>query len=240
MLGSVLARVADRVGAWQDPALRHQRALIRARGVVRRRITLAAGLTGATAVLLPYGGGAGLPDVVWVAAACASAASAVWAKRRLTELRAYVPPPALPRRMSSARPAVDRLGRGVVTLRALLARLGSAAEGTASEAAAAERSLRELAARVDAVERALAVTPADAHAGLYGARAALLARLDEGTEAYELLVAAAAQCVAATAGRPGDAFTRRRLEEATERLHGLAAGLHEVRDAGRAYGLGPG
>jgi len=36
--------------------------------------------------------------------------------------------------------------------------------------------------------------------------------------------------VAASVGGPGDAFARRRLEEATERLHGLAAGLHEARD----------
>lgn len=240
MFGYMLERVAATVSGWQDPVQRHQRALGRAREVVRRRITIAAGLSAATAIFLPYGGGVGLPDVGWAAATGAAVASAVWAYRRLAEVRAYVPPPAAPRRMSSARPAIDRLGRAVATLRALLARLGSAADGTASEAASAERSLRELAARVDAVEGALTVTPVEVHAGLYDARATLLARLDEGTQAYELLVAAAAQCVAASAGDPGDAFARRRLEEATERLHGLAAGLLEVREVGRAYGLGSG
>ncbi|PZS27479.1 MAG: hypothetical protein DLM59_16395 [Pseudonocardiales bacterium] len=238
MFGNVLARVAETVGAWQDPVVRHQRALTRAREAVRRRITVAAGLTGATAILLPYGGGVGLPDAGWAAAAGASVASAVWAGRRLAELRAHVPPPARPRRLSSARPAVDRLGRAVASLQALLVRLGSAGEDTAMEAVAAERSLRELAARVDAVEGALMVSPAEAHAGLDEAQATLLGRLDEGTQAYELLVAAAAQCVAATVEGPGDAFASRRLQEATERLHGLAAGLHEVRGVGRAHRAG--
>lgn len=236
MFGNLLGRVAETVGAWQDPALRHQRALTRARDSLRRRITLAAGLSGATAVLLPYGGGLGLPDVGWSAAAAASIASAYWARRRLAELRDYVPPPAVPRRLSPARPAVDRLARGAATLRAMLVRLGSAAEDTWSEADAAERSLRELAARVELIDAALTVAPVEVHPGLHEARQTLLVRLDEGTQAYELLVAAAAQCVAATAGAPGDAFARRRLEEATERLHGLAAGLHEVRQVGRAYG----
>lgn len=238
VFGNLLGRVAQTVGAWQDPTLAHQRALVRARGLLRRRITVAASLSAVTAVLLPYGGGIGLPDAGWAAAAAASAMSAVWARRRLTELREYVPPPAPPRRFSPARPAVDRLSRGAATLRALLARLGPAARDTATEAADAERSLRELAARADAVDAALAVAPFEAHAGLREAQVMLLARLDEGIRAYEWLVAAAAESVAAGAAGPGDAFSRQRLAEATERLHGLAAGLHELRDVDRAAGLG--
>jgi hypothetical protein len=235
--GDVLLRLKQAVAAWQDPAVRHERAVGRARDAVRRRITVAAALTGATAILLPYGGGVGWVDAGWAAAAAATAASAVLAARRLAELREYVPPPPLPRRASAARPAVDRLARGVAALRALLTGLGPEAEGIAAEATAGERSLRELAARVDAMDAALAVTPVDAHPGLREATAMLLARLDEGTLAYERLVAAAAECAAAAAGGPGDTFAHRRLEEAIDRLHGLAAGLHEARDAGRTAGL---
>jgi hypothetical protein len=238
MFGDVLGRVAGRFGGWNDPVQRHERALGRAREAVRRRSTAAAALTAATAVLLPYGGGIGLPDVGWAAVAAASAVSAGWAIRRFRQLREYVPVPALPRRASAARPAADRLAQAVTTLRALLARLGPAAHDTATEAAGAERSLRDLAARVDAVDAALAVTPVEAHPGLQQAKTLLLARLDEGIAAYEWLVAAAAECVAATAsGGPGDGSARR-LEEATDRLHGLAAGLHEVQDAGGAPGPG--
>ncbi len=238
MFRDMLARAVEAVSAWSDPMLRHQRALSRARDVGWHRTTLAAGLAAATAVLLPYGGGPGLPDAGWAAAAAVSAVSAVRAWRRLAELRDYVPPPAQPRLSSSVRPAVDRLSHAASTLRALLARLGSLASGTAEEAAAAELSLRELAARVDALDAALSLAPPEAHAGLREARAMLLVRLDDGAQAYEWLVAAAAECVAAGAGGPGDAFARRRLHEATDRLRGLAAGTQEVHEIGWSAGLG--
>jgi len=54
----------------------------------------------------------------------------------------------------------------------------------------------------------------------------------KGTVAYERLVAAAAECVAVAAGGPDDG-ARSRLQEAADRLHGLAAGLSEAQSIGR-------
>lgn len=234
--GTVVSQLRESVLSWSDPIARHQRALRRARAALGRRVVAATGLTTAAVVLLPYSG-LGLPDVGWTAAAAASVASAVLAGRRLRRLEREVPPPGRPRPQSIARPTVERLARAVDALTALLARLGSAGAGAAAEAADAERSLRDLAARIDAVEAALGVAPAAAGAGLHEARRLLLDRLEEGARAYERLVAAAAECVAASAVGPGEAFARRRLEEATEGLRGLAAGLHEVHAVSRGVGL---
>ena len=233
--GGALARVHETVVAWQDPVARHRRSVRRARAALGRRIVAATGLGAAAAVLLPYSG-IGLPDVGWTTAAAAAAASALVAGRRVRRLERHVPPPALPRQTSAARPATDRLGRAVGALTALTARLGAGASDPAVEAAAAERSLRELAARVDAVEAALAIAPAEAYAGLIEARRLILARLHEGIEAYERLVGAVAQCVAADAIGPSDAVARHRLDEATDALHGLAAGLSEVHRISRIAG----
>lgn len=226
-----IQRLRESIRGWGDPTVRHERALNRARSAVRRRVIAAAGLTGATAVVIPYRG-VGWVDVVWAAAATAAGASAVFAGRYLRQLQRRPPPVRVPRRTSAARPAIDRLTRAGAALPELLRRVGAVAGETAAEAAAADRSLRELAACVDSVESALQVTPPEAHAGLAQARAALLARLDEGTVAYERLVAVAAECVAVAAGGPDDG-ARSRLQEATERLHGLAAGLSEAQSIGR-------
>ena len=232
----VVSTVKDSVLSWQDPVARHQRSIRRARARLGRRVTAAAGLSAATAVLIPYSG-LGLPDVGWAAAAAASIASAWMAGRRLRELQHHVPVPPMPRPASGARPAVERLARASRTLAALLAQLGPTAADIASinaEAAGASHALRELASRVDAMEAALAMAPADACAGLYEARSVLLGRLDEGAQAYERLVTTAAQCLAAAEGGPGDAFARRRLEEAADSLRGLAAGWSAVHAASRA------
>jgi len=220
------------IRGWADPAVRHERAINRARATARHRIIAAAALTGATAVLVPYGNGVGWVDVLWAATAAGAGASAVLAGRYVRQLERRPPPVRVPRRASAARPAIDRLTRAAAALPELLRRLGSVTSDTAAEAAAADRSLRELAACIDSIESALKVTPPEAHAGLAEARAALLARLDEGTVAYERLVAAAAECVAVAAGGPDDG-ARSRLQEATDRLHGLAAGLSEAQSIGR-------
>lgn len=221
----------ESIRGWGDPAVRHERAINRARAVARHRIIAAASLTGATAVLVPYSG-VGWVDVLWAAAATGAGASAVLAGRYVRKLERRPPPVRVPRHASAARPAIDRLTRAGAALPELLRRLGVVAGDTAAEAAAADRSLRELAACIDSIESALQVTPPEAHAGLVEARAALLARLDEGTVAYERLVAAAAECVAVAAGGPDDG-ARSRLREATDRLHGLAAGLSEAQSIGR-------
>lgn len=221
----------DSVRGWGDPAVRHERAIRRARASARHRIVAAATLTGATVILVPYSG-LGWLDVFWAAAATGAGASALLAGRYARRLERMPAPARLPRRTSTARPAVDRLARAGAALPVLLSRLGAASGDTAIEAAAADRSLRDLAASIDSIEAALQVTPHEAHAGLLEARAALLGRLDEGTAAFERLVAAAAECVAVAAGGPDDG-ARHRLQEATDRLHGLAAGLSEVQSIGR-------
>lgn len=231
MPGQVTSLLRESILGWGDPAVRHQRAVSRARAVAQRRIIAAAALTGATTVLVPYAG-IGMIDVAWAAAAAGTAASAVLARRQSRRLERMPPPVRIPRRASSARPAVDRLTRAGAALADLLRRLGSPASDTAVEAAAADRSLRDLAASIDSLDAALRVTPAEAHDGLVEARAVLLARLDEGTLAYERLVAAAAECVAVAAGGPDEGASVR-LREATERLHGLAAGLSEAQRVGR-------
>lgn len=182
-------------------------------------------------ILVPYSG-LGWLDVFWAAAAAGTGAAAVLAGRSARRLERMPAPARLPRRTSGARPAVDRLARAGAALPHLLDRLGDGVGDTGGEAAAADRSLRDLAACVDSIESALQFTPPEAHVGLVQARATLLERLDEGTLAFELLVAAAAECVAvAAAGQ--DHGARCRLQEATDRLHGLAAGLSEAQAVNR-------
>ncbi|MGB9378143.1 MAG: hypothetical protein WCB04_11590 [Mycobacteriales bacterium] len=232
MVSDVVQTLRDSIRGWGDPAFRHERAIARARNSLRRRFIAAAALSAATAILLPYSGISWL-DVLWGAAAAGTVAAAVLAARELRRLERLPPPPRTPRRASAARAAVDRLERAGAALPPLLGHLGGVAGETASEAAVADRSLRELAASIDSIEVALQVSPAEAHAGLAEARIVLLTRLDEGTAAYERLVAAAAECVAVAAGGP-DLGARHRLQEATDRLHGLASGLDEAQSAGRA------
>lgn len=231
MPNQMVQLLRDSVRGWGDPAVRHERAIRRARANARHRTVAATALGGATVILVPYSG-LGWPDVFWAAAATGVGASAVFAVRYVRQLERHPPPARVPRRASAARPAIDRLARAAAALPELLRRVDGLGSDTAAEAAAAERSLRELAACIESVESALQVTPPEAHAGLTEARAALLARLDEGTAAYERLVAAAAECVAVAAGGPDDG-ARSRLLEATDRLHGLAAGLSEAQRIGR-------
>lgn len=83
-----------------DERARYFRRLHKLRSSARRWSVLGGGLTAATAVLLPYGGGVGLADAIWAATAGASVALAGW---RFSDQRALaaqpVPPaphPALP------------------------------------------------------------------------------------------------------------------------------------------------
>jgi hypothetical protein len=104
--------------------------------------------------------------------------------------------------------------------------LGTTAADSRREAAHAERALRAAAARLVAVERAAAVAPADARQRLDTGAAALRSGLAEGITAYERLVAAAGECVAADS--LADGLLARHLADATDTLAGLAAGLAEA------------
>ncbi|WP_422734062.1 phage shock envelope stress response protein PspM [Micromonospora sp. WMMD558] len=135
-------------------------------------------------------------------------------------------------RGTSAAEPFARLDRAALTFAGMTTRLTGLAEPAVSEAAAADRSLRDLAARVASVERALRLAPPDARAPLAEAHAALSAQLESGVAAYERLVVAAAGYVAENA-RPGTEHpAAARLTEATDLLHGVASALAELRGVG--------
>jgi hypothetical protein len=90
----------------------------------------------------------------------------------------------------------------------------------------AEQALRATAGRLVAVERAAAVAPVDVRGRLDEGASALRTGLVDGIAAYERLVAAAGECVAADCA--GDFLLTRRLADATDKLRGLAAGLVET------------
>jgi hypothetical protein len=125
------------------------------------------------------------------------------------------PPPPHPR--SAAFPVVRRLEGTRAALQSLLPLCSPATREAAEEAwyaaAEADTALRWQAARLAAAEPHRGVDPA------------LLAGLEAGVTAQEGLVQAVADLVAACA----DPHGAQRLQDLTDRLHGLAAGLREVR-----------
>lgn len=134
-------------------------------------------------------------------------------------------------RGSAAAAAWDRLDTASSTLAELDDRLGEQVGDALAEAAAGERSLRDLAGRLVTVERALQFARDDTRAPLEGSRRALLARLDDGVATYERLVAAAASCVAHD-GVANDPIAALRLSDAADRMASFAAALAELRDLG--------
>jgi hypothetical protein len=122
-----------------------------------------------------------------------------------------------------------RLDRASLTLAGLAGRLGGPGEPAVLEAAVAERSLRDLAHRVASVEKALRFAPGDARPELEQAHRTLVGQLDGGVSAYERLVAAAASYVAEDGRSATEHPAVSRLTEAGDLLHGIAAGLSELR-----------
>jgi hypothetical protein len=153
-------------------------------------------------------------------------------------------------RGSSVVPAWSRLDRAAQTMAGLADRLHSVPAPVVREAAAAERALRDLGERTAAVERAMRLGSGSAAGGgwpgaaggspggaagppgLAEAHAELLGRFTEGVAAYEGLVAAAASYVAEDGRLVADGASTGRLREATDLLHGIAAGLSELRVTG--------
>lgn len=122
-----------------------------------------------------------------------------------------------------------RLDRAALTLAGLAARLTGLGEPALLEAAAAERFLRDLAHRVTGVEKALRFAPDETRPALTEAHRSLIKQLDGGVTAYERLVAAAAGYVAEDGRAAGGHVSVNRLTEASDLLHGVAAGLAELR-----------
>lgn len=243
-----------------DERTRYYRRLRRLRGAARRWTVLAGGLTGVSAVLVPYQG-LGAVDAIWAGLAGSSAVLAWWRHADARALAAEpVPDPAragdrwlsvlsqLPGgfplaenirrqrtrgalRGSAAVPAWERLDRAARTMRELTARLRVSERDAVGEAAGVERELRELTDRVAGLEQALRVAPAEAQPPLRELRADHIARLEHGVSAYEQFVVAAAGYLSESA-RIGDppGPAVTGLTDATERLRGVTAGLTELRD----------
>jgi hypothetical protein len=97
-----------------DPRTKYFLRLKRLRRSARRWSVTAGGLVLATAVLIPYGGGIGLPDVFWAAAAGATSALTFWRWSDAKALAAQPAPPALDaaqRAMATQRRIEDVVGR---------------------------------------------------------------------------------------------------------------------------------
>lgn len=169
-------------------------------------------------------------------------ALAVRAGLRLRRLHRRPPPSAGPRRRvppprtSLAHEPMQRLGRAESSLNDLMARLPAQQAGpvipaatvaeAGSTAADAAQALRELAARIVAIERARDAAPAGERASLDAALRTLREQLDEGVDSYGSLLAAAGHAVAASGvdlERPQAALT-----DATDRLAGMAIALREL------------
>lgn len=223
--------------ALRDPVRRHQRLRRQVRRSLVFRVLAVLGLAWITSVI-GSAPGVELSEVFWGAATGVAAWGAAGAARRLWQVerspRPEPPaePPPLPPVGSMARQPLERLASRERALGDLLALLGTAAGDVAAEAAAAAAVLRGHAARIVAVEAARAGAPTEARSGLDSALAALRLRLEEGVSAYERLVTAAADAVAAgntaSVGTDGVASGIRRLEDAADALLGLARGMREV------------
>jgi hypothetical protein len=205
-----------------DPARKHAKRIRRTQRKVRVQTTVAVGFAGLTGIAAA----ASAPEIADVglgAVAVLTGAAAVRAGRRLTGLRRQPPPPpraVRPPKDSPARSPLDRLAAQEQTLHVLLGHLGEAAAEPRRVAASAAAGIRDLGARLTAVHRAHRVS-----GGLDEAMDALRRQLDAGIAAYDALVVAAADAVAADAGLRAPAPS---LQEATDSLAGLAAGFRAV------------
>lgn len=222
-----LTRVARAAAKAQLRAeIAHERAVRRRERRVRKARE---GLPRQVGVALVLGVASVPMDGLWQAAAGGIAFfSGLAAVRGFTILHTPEPPPlraapALPavpmppQPGSSAFPAVRRLEAVREELRRLLPLVAPAGREAAEEAweaaSEADTALRWQAARLAAVEPHRGPEPD------------LLRTLEEGVSCQERLVVAVADLVAASA----DPLAGARLQDATDRLHGLAQGLREVR-----------
>lgn len=244
--GPGMAAVRRTIAKWRDPRAR----AIRQRNRVRRTATGSAATAGvfgagaATSAYVPalweWGGSAGffLQDVTTFGLgglAVLGGATAVGAGmkyRRLKRIPLPEAPPepvALPAHGSAAREPMQRLRDAEQSLHGALAQLTSAGAGSAAvdargtaDSAAAE--LRRGAERLIAVEAAIPHAPAGEKTALRSDVERLRAELDEGVDGYGALVAAAGRAVAAS----GASEQKHLLQDATDRLAGLADGLREL------------
>ncbi len=179
--------------------------------------------------------GVELGEVFWAAAAAFAAVSTIGAAGQVWQIERSPRPvqlpvaPALPAPLSAARAPITRLAARESALGDLLTVLSTPAGDTWQEASAAAAALRRLGDQMVVLESARAGVPAEAVPGLDAALSALRTRLEEGVSAYDRVVQAATDAVAAAAdGHRDEAGAVLRLEEAADSLSGLARGLREV------------
>lgn len=223
---STVSNMRDSVTAFRDPVARLRRQQRRARWGIGIRAVPTAGVAALAGEA--FSTGADTVGVMVAAVAAAGVGATGVATRRawrLHRVRLPEPTPPVPPGRSAARPAILRLAAQERALAELLPMLGGAAGDTSTEAASAARALRQYAARVVAVEAA--GRSGAGGAGISATVGMLVGRLTDGVDGYERLVTAAAQAVAAGQSRP-DPATSRQLEDATDRLAGLASGLREL------------
>lgn len=244
--GPGMAAVRRTIAKWRDPRAR----AIRQRKRAKRAATgsaATAGVFGAGAVtsasvpaLWEWGGSAafflqdvttfGLGGLAVLGGAIAVGAGMKYRRLKRTPLPEAPPEPvSLPPHGSAAREPMQRLRDAEQSLHGALGQLTSAgagsaaaeARGTADNAAA---ELRRGAERLMAVEAAIPHAPAAEKAALRSDVERLRAELDEGVDGYGSLVAAAGRAVAAS----GASEQKHLLQDATDRLAGLADGLREL------------
>ncbi|MFB9908234.1 phage shock envelope stress response protein PspM [Allokutzneria oryzae] len=244
----VVDGVQRKISAWRDPRAK----MIRQRRRSVRKIWFRTTFTAMTAVAAFFVGGdpnaielseAALGTVsVLGAASVASAGVRSWKLHKTPLPEAATAPPPLPPSSSAARGPMRELAEAEALLSDLLRQLATPRNGVPpvplesvaeSRATAAEASaaIREVAVQLQVVEQARDAAPAAERGELEAAVARLLHELVEGVEGYRGLVAAAGKAVAAsTTMRPMDA-----LEDATDRLAGLAAALRELASGNGKY-----
>ncbi|CAM3673224.1 hypothetical protein KIPE111705_19900 [Kibdelosporangium persicum] len=237
--GPVADQVRAHLARYTDPAAKHERRKKRAAAAMWIFIFLGLllGVVGAVIATGTAGFEALLAGAVIGVFALGSLALGVRSGGRLRRLnKAPVPtavPTALPPARSAAREPMERLADAERVLADLLRQLSSPrstvpadsveqARATGAEAASA---LREVAAELQAVERARDMAPAADRAALSDGVVRLRAQLDEGLEGYGALIAAAGRLVAASSSGGPDNYA---LTDATDRLHGLAVALREI------------
>ncbi|RRO16104.1 hypothetical protein EIL87_13620 [Saccharopolyspora rhizosphaerae] len=241
--GPVATEVRRRWADWRDPRAR----LIRRRRAAKRIANTSAagagvfGLGAVASWMTPvvdsiffwqYAGetaAVGLGGVALAGGVGAVQAGLKYRKLKNTPLPAPSATELLPAPGSAARPPMQRLKEAEQTLDTALAELTSAGAGASAaearataDAAAAE--LRRGAQRLVAVESAMRYAPSAEQEELRADVERLRAELDEGVARYGGVVAAAGKAVAAS----GSGEQRHLLQDATDRLAGLAAGMREV------------
>lgn len=237
-------RLSDRVGEVvrqaiegfrrPDPARELARKRRKARRSLWIRGTAAGGLLVVTLAVGDQGGIEWSEAVAGGATAIAAVAAADSA-RRVVNLRRVPEPiaaptaPPLPPRGTIARKPLAQLAERERSLYELLLIMGEPGKPTWHEATTAAAALREQGARLVAVESAVKGA-GEASPELREARQVMLDRLEDGVGAYDRLVGAAAEAVAASGRAAPDTPSVRRLEESADALLGLARGLREVSD----------